>query len=362
MKRYFCWLALLGIIVLPDWASACWPLWGRPFYPAPVYYPPPVYTPSAYPSVYAYPPIVGPVTPVPSMATCPPCSSPFAPAIVTPQRIPESGTARIPAEMKPATPESAPAKAEAVRPTSGVTPVEIPTPKKTTPAPGLSTLPVQPSTTAPGGLPPLVLPKENEPRGPKPTDNNAPKKSNPAAVPSPAPADSWSPTSSGPPIKPPAVGTDFPSVMPASPKAAPAPEALIPPSAVPVIPGSNKGEALPSLSLPPVVPVTPRGEVENTSRASPLGNSNSQPIAVKQYPVAARGNSVPAGNYRAVTFFNHTSQELRLTIEGRSVKLPARSYVETKLSPSFTWSYDDHAATRERVPNDASGLDVVFGK
>lgn len=81
-------------------------------------------------------------------------------------------------------------------------------------------------------------------------------------------------------------------------------------------------------------------------------------MTVNVFPVVAAAKT--EGGYRMVSFFNHTNRDLNLTIEGRSVKLPAKTFLETKLNQAFTWSYGDNSSATERVPDGASGLDVVF--
>jgi hypothetical protein len=74
----------------------------------------------------------------------------------------------------------------------------------------------------------------------------------------------------------------------------------------------------------------------------------------------ATGTEKVTGGYRTVGFYNHTARDLTLTIEGRTVKLPAKTYLHAQLAPTFTWSHGDRAATRETVPAGAGGVDVVF--
>jgi hypothetical protein len=87
------------------------------------------------------------------------------------------------------------------------------------------------------------------------------------------------------------------------------------------------------------------------------GNGTFEP-AVNVFPVVATENAVRG--YRTVGFFNHTSRDVDLSIEGRSVKLPAKTYLEAKLAQTFTWGYGDRPTVREHVPDGAQGLDVVF--
>jgi hypothetical protein len=162
--------------------------------------------------------------------------------------------------------------------------------------------------------------------------------------------------------KVPAVGAPTESSLPVVPSAAPPPESLIPPPSVPLVPDPGKRAPLPSLTLPPEVPVAPEkmGEKgDTTSRSSPLtGGTRSITMTVSVFP--ARGMEAPAPGYRSVGFYNHTARDLSLTIEGRAVRLPAKSYLQAQLAPRFTWSHSDRSAIREVVPEGAGGLDVVF--
>jgi hypothetical protein len=154
--------------------------------------------------------------------------------------------------------------------------------------------------------------------------------------------------------KVPAVGAVKDPVLPATPSAAPpAPEPLIPPPSVPLVPDPNKRDPLPSLTLPPDTPV----KSDSTSRSSPLAGDRRE-LAVSVF--TASGPANVAGGYRTVGFYNHTARDLTLTIEGRVVKLPAKTYLHAQLGPTFTWGHSDRPATRETVPDGAGGVDVVF--
>jgi hypothetical protein len=159
--------------------------------------------------------------------------------------------------------------------------------------------------------------------------------------------------------KVPTVGAPKEATIPAIPSAAPPPESLIPPSAVPLIPDPGKSAPLPSLTLPPEVPVAPEKKSDSTSRSSPL-TSGVKAGTMTVTVLAARGAGDTPRGYRTVGFYNHTAVDLALTIEGRTVKLPARSYLQAQVAPSFNWSHGDRAAKREVVPEGADGLDVVF--
>ncbi|HVL11757.1 MAG TPA: hypothetical protein VM529_04295 [Gemmata sp.] len=366
MKRYLCWLALFGVLAVPDWASACRPLFGR-WVPRPVYASPvqcvPAY-PIYHPPVYAYPPAYpAPARPVPQ-----PLQPPRVEATPSPAPAPKGegmgvgnpGAAKPPAAevVRPAagsdaTPASPPKNPEPKK--ADAAKVDPPKPEQKSAAPDL--LPKFPEVEIPkdiGPLPKLELPKDPDFRAapaPKGTPD-APKK--PAANPEPAPAPDLSP-------RPPSV--DVPkSGEPKLPKleipgsaATPAPapdfpEPLIPSPSVPVIPDPAKPESLPALTLPPDVPL----KKESTSKSSPVAAGPS----VNVFPVAAAER--PAGVYRTVGFYNHTARDLSLTIEGRAVKLPAKTYLHAQLARTFTWGHGDRPATRETVPDDSAGMDVVF--
>jgi hypothetical protein len=81
-------------------------------------------------------------------------------------------------------------------------------------------------------------------------------------------------------------------------------------------------------------------------------------MTVDVFPVVAMEKA--REGYRVVTFFNHTSSDISLNIEGKSVKLPSKTYLNAKLGPAFTWCYGDRPSARERIPDTADGLDIVF--
>ena len=146
MKRYLCWLAVLGIMVVPDWASACWPVWGQPVYRAPMHVPPPIYMGSVSPPVYVYPPVFQPAPgfaiPSPRIESIPRITVPYpaSPATVIPGKSGgmESATSPPSPTLTPETgatrtkPTPLPPKVEAIRPIGGNDTATSPTtqPKK----------------------------------------------------------------------------------------------------------------------------------------------------------------------------------------------------------------------------------------
>jgi hypothetical protein len=393
MKRYLCWLAVLGIVALPDWASAGRPgrvggigrpIFARPIFARPIFarpilarnmyvgqmydrqaYAPPVYSTPVYSDcsqVSAQPPVHA----VPNLMLAPPRveTSPRS-ATPTPAPAPKpkgTGTGDSGATRPPAN--------GSVRPVAGsdtgVSPMppkqENPNPPKKVDPPAATPdpLPKFPEVVIPkdiGPLPKLEVPKEPDftaiPAA-KGAVAEPPKKAPPVAVPDPLP----DPNLKLPPLDfPKDNGPKLPPLPGATATAAPAPapafpEPLIPSPSVPVIPDPAKPESLPSLTLPPDVPL----KKESTSKSSPLaGGAREMTVNV----FAATGEK-PTGFYRTVGFYNHTARDLNLTIEGRAVKLPARTYLHAKLAATFTWGQGDQPLTRETVPDGSAGVDVVF--
>ena len=305
MKRYLCWFALVVVIAAPAAAAACWPTWGGRFAYGPRAYGPPAYSMPTYAQQYAQqysqPPfcIAQPTYPTPATthrSVLPPPRVESVPSTGSPSAVPSPAPApglgsAIPDPMPPlAKPTAAPA-IELVRPVGGsdAPPTKADAP---TPAPKPAETPRDPDLTYPKveipktmrtdpKLPPLELPKEPDMK----------------LVP-----------------KVPAVGAPKDTVIPAIPSAAPPPEPLIPSPSLPLVPDASKRDPLPSLTLPPEIPVAPRRRpIRLRARAhSPAVAARSMTVSV----FAARGVEAPAG-YRSVGFYNHTGKDLALTIEGR---------------------------------------------
>lgn len=357
MKRYRIGFAVIGVIAIPAVAAACWPMWGRsayrPMYAAPMYAAPAYTTP-----MYGYgAPVYGApmCDPMPYYAG-PSIQRPTAPArVLPPPRVetapktalptPAPGTGMGSAIPEPMPPAAIPMRApdpDLVRPTGGSdaapkpadSSVAAPQPRDTPAA----------HSKAPGlDYPKVEIPKNLRP-DPKIPPLELPKQPDALAVP-----------------KVPAVGAAKDMLIPAIPSAAPASgsEPLIPPPSLPVLPDPTKRDPLPSLTLPPEVPVAPEKKSDSTSRSSPLTRGGTSGIKVKVFPAKVVVDQETG--YRSVGFYNHTARDLELTIEGRAVKLPARSYLYAQLGAAFTWSIGNRPAARERVPEDAGGLEVVFG-
>jgi hypothetical protein len=366
MKRYVCWLAVLGVCALPDWASAfhrCRPLPPRcrPYDPL-VYHRPVVFvapavpvceTPLPPPRVYVSPmvvapPVVAPVVVGPVVPTPRPAAGPSKfdkTTTTTPPAVEPLGSPR-PFATPSAAPPTRPSSDDPVRPAGGVPPVPpagssgetLPVVPPVPTNPGIS-VPPPPGLTLPDPKsPPAKFPPLELPDGPGVGDPKDSKRSGPAApsaVPTPAPGA----TPAVPPL--PDSGSVIPSPMPAGP-----PDPKKPP---------GKNDSLPPLVLPPESSTPP---TDRTSWSSPL--SAAAKAAVKVEVFTAAGNGPTAGATRKVGFFNHTHRDLDLVIDGKAVKLPGRTYVHAQVPPTFRWKHGDNPPATATVPAGAAGLDVVF--
>ncbi|MBA4188397.1 MAG: hypothetical protein C0467_10370 [Planctomycetaceae bacterium] len=361
MTRHLCWVAVLGVVTLPDWASANWPRWvarheaGYGLFHRPVFH-----RHAAYPTTQSYPSytLYAAAPAYPQYAAAPVYSEWYPAALCV---CPPTQGAPLPPPRVEAIPRPAPAPSVSVTPretTPQVRPASdntlspaipaSPPPKKANP-PAVtqaepSALPKFPVVDIPKNL--ETLPKLDVPKNPdfRPIEvpKEMPKDPVKPAVPTPAPA---------------ALEPKLPEMPAAVPSAAPAlPEGLIPAPSVPELPDPKK-PPLPSLTLPPESPVAPKA---STSRSSPLTADRRNEGTVTIYAAQAQRGDFPGEGYKTVGFFNHTGRDVSLTIEGRAVNLPAKTYLYAKLAPTFTWGHGENSPVREAVPAGASGLDVVF--
>lgn len=350
MKRHLCATALLALALIPDWASACWPRWGGPAHYAPAYHAPVYHTPIYYPCtpqpvyvVPAAPPVIAPprIEPLkkgstlieparpiaqPTPAPKPPQPDPVRPAGAIEAPKPPQPAPRV--EAPPARPEPAPAPPAPEPKRGGL--IEIPDPPKLPPieAPKLPSLDL-PKVDAP--KPPAIELPAAPGAAPKLPSLDLPKVDGPKL----------------PSLDPPG------GLAPAVPSAAPAPDLLIP---VPGVPTPKGPDALPPFTLPPDTPVAPATDKPVEVKSSPLTGAGRE-LKVSVFP--ATGTSAATG-LRKVGFYNHTARDLALTIEGKTVKLPAMSYIHAQVPASFTWKCGDKPVSKETVPADAAGVDVLI--
>jgi hypothetical protein len=191
-----------------------------------------------------------------------------------------------------------------------------------------------------------ATPESAPPAAPPKAEPVAPRLEFPTG-PAPSPAgDSPKP---GAEVKPPPL--ELPGAAAAVPAPAPAPDTLIPAAGVPAL---KNPDALPPLTLPPDAPVAPDSSRSTEVKSSPLSGRD---LRVTVFP--ATGGAAAAG-LRKVGFYNHTTRDLALTVEGRTVALPAKTYLRAQLPPTFTWTCAGRPAARETVPADAVGVDVLI--
>jgi hypothetical protein len=338
MKRFWLvpLLALAGLAASPSNASAhfffrwCHPYggyygggWAYPvppqyyavpqFYylvPAPQYYSVPLNPPQVVPGDAAIPKAKTTGQP---RSDAPPRSAPMV--TVTPGM-------PSPVELDPA-----------VKPAAGNNAVPVPAPAPMSPL----TIPdpvVPKSPPKSDDLPPLTIPDPMVPKSP-------PKSDVPPPLTIPDPMVPKSPAKVTPEAKPmpaPASPDNVPAIPLPEPRKAPK--------------GSDGKDDLPPLVLPPEGTGTSSGVIPTVSKSSPLG------VAIKVQVFAAAGTAT--GTLRKVGFFNHTDRDLDLVIEGQSVKLPKKSYLNAQLPKKFTWKAAGNDANATTVPDGAAGVDVLF--
>ncbi|MGL6094937.1 MAG: hypothetical protein ACRC7O_03915, partial [Fimbriiglobus sp.] len=59
-------------------------------------------------------------------------------------------------------------------------------------------------------------------------------------------------------------------------------------------------------------------------------------------------------------FYNRSGRDVRITVSGEAMPLPANSYVTARVSGVFRWTLDGGSLESAEVPAGAAGLDVVI--
>lgn len=321
MKRYLCWLTILGVGAVPDWASAfqnrCRPV--APYNPGPVSYCPPqvVFVPPCVP-VYEVP------LPPPRVYVTPQVNAGVEPnpRAVAPRALPKINIDPPTVKADPVVVgpklEPRPEPKNPVVPAGG--PMVVIPERKQGPVLG----PEPPAgilTPSRDPVPPLSLPKKDEAI----PVLELPKDPNPA-VPVPAP---------GPDPKDAAI----PAIMPKIPEI-PTPK-----------PPEKNSDTLPPLVLPP------EAGGNSVSKSSPLGNAPRAAITVQVFTATG---AIANPNVRKVGFYNHTGRDIDLVIEGKAVTLPKKTFIHADVPPAFRWKYADQPTRNATIPDGAAGLDVLF--
>ena len=147
------------------------------------------------------------------------------------------------------------------------------------------------------------------------------------------------------------------------PKDDPKPEpAKIPPIELPNYkdkPAAKPGEELPAFDIPLPMAQPVEAEKRSVSKSSPLAAERASTVDV--YPVDGAAPSSPTAK-RAIGFINKSGRDLLLTIDGRSVILPAKNVLRTDLTATFKWQIGGEQERSESVPMASPGLDIVIRK
>lgn len=324
MTRTIGALAVLGLLLVPDWATALG--WRRrALVPAAPAYSPPaevILLPPCLPTI----PLAPPVGYAPGLALQPPTVQVSPGSTTAPPADASKDGVKAPAE---------PGTGNPVRPAGFSTP-PAPTPAPPEPAKVVPTVPDRPPVVeraAPAKaaeddpanrVPKLNLPMEN------PTFT-APKNPEPkAAVPD-------APKAGDPGIMLP----QLPPVVPPAAKPEPAMPGRVEPTPPPIV-------------LPQLPPVTPAGGTsESKYRPTTVETPSVAVLPVDGAPAAGAAT-------RKVGFYNYTDRDLNLRVAGSPVKLPAKSYVTADVSPTFTWRLSDRTEETTTVPAGSAGVEVVI--
>jgi hypothetical protein len=109
------------------------------------------------------------------------------------------------------------------------------------------------------------------------------------------------------------------------------------------------------------LPVLPTTKTVAPERAPmPRTGDSNDPFDVVL--VAAAEGSQPTGGKIGVGFFNHSERDIVLEIDGRTLKLGSRYYVQIKMPREFSWREKGGPARKAKVPAEADGVEIVFRK
>jgi hypothetical protein len=128
----------------------------------------------------------------------------------------------------------------------------------------------------------------------------------------------------------------------------------------------------PKLTIPPISD-TPKIELPPITAKSEPSNFPLPPLVMPtevkyrptlddrpQIDVLPVDGDPPAGAVWKVGFYNYTGRDLELRVEGRTVTLPARSYVTARVPGTFTWRVGRGADEKTTIPPTSAGVEIVL--
>jgi hypothetical protein len=122
---------------------------------------------------------------------------------------------------------------------------------------------------------------------------------------------------------------------------------------LPPVPAGKKAEP----KLPPlVVPQLPPPAAASESKYRP---ATADRPGYTVLPVDGAGSTGTKGTWK-VGFYNYTTRDLELAVEGRTVALPARSYVTAAVPGTFSWRVGAGADESTTIPAGSGGVEVVL--
>jgi len=108
----------------------------------------------------------------------------------------------------------------------------------------------------------------------------------------------------------------------------------------------------------PLLPPPAKTSRQNETAPMPRLVDSDKPFEVIVV-AAPDGETIGKGGI-AVGFFNHSDRNLILEIGERTIKLDSRHYIQIKAGREFNWSEKNGPTQTTKVPDDASGVEIVF--
>lgn len=165
----------------------------------------------------------------------------------------------------------------------------------------------------------------------------------------------------------PSIPTIRPELPPSALPKPDAPKPIVPelPPAIPMLEVPKSPEA--PAKLPAFAPKPPDGDsnlpalklptLPSVSQSSPLTGGERR---VEILPAEGRPALDPAKRW--VRFYNNTDRDVKLTVMGESITLPARHQIPAEVPATFQWQLDNGDPRSTAVPVGATGVEIVIRK